>query len=302
MILFTSFTSIQTMASTKEALSDKSVLFISSYSPSFDTFFDQIEGILSVFEETNVSLEVECMDSKRFYTQENLDNFYTSLKYKVEHSEPFDVVIVGDDNALNFVLEHDELFPEQPIVFLGINDVAKAKEVAKDPYISGVYGKTSIEGTVDLAKKLMPDARRVVGLVDNTVTGQAVANLYWETAKSEDDLTWDILDFSEMTFEEYEVELLKISQDDIVLLLSVHRDVTGESISFDEGVKKTIRNLEQPVFTIYDFGVGAGLVGGDVVSFQEQGRIAGEIAYQILLGKDPASFSTVENNTVKTID
>lgn len=302
LLILTITVSIKTVAETNVDLSDKRVLFISSYSSSFNTFYSQLEGLKAVLDETGIIFEVECMDSKRFYTEENLNNFYVSLKYKIEHGEPYDVIIVGDDNALDFVIEHEELFPTQPIIFLGINDVEKAKEIAKDPRFSGVYENTSILETVELAKDLMPNARRVIGIADNTVTGQVVADIFETIGEEQDDLTWDILDFSDMTFEEYEVELLKISSDDIVLLLAAHTDVTGTTISFEEGVKKTLRNLEQPVFTLYDFGLGTGLIGGDVVSFYEQGHFAGEITYQILTGKDSSTFGAVENQTVKMFD
>jgi hypothetical protein len=51
---------------------DTRVLMISSYSPSFMTFFHQIDGVKSVLEELDVTLDIEFMDSKRFYTEEKL--------------------------------------------------------------------------------------------------------------------------------------------------------------------------------------------------------------------------------------
>lgn len=301
-IFLTSTASIQTVADSSEDFSDKNVLFISSYSSSFDTFFHQVDGLRSVFDDTGVTFDIELMDSKRYYTDENLSNFYESLKYKLDQGFVYDVVIVGDDNALDFVVEHDDLFPTQPIVFLGINDVEKAKEQAKSPRFSGIYEETAILETVDIANELMPDARRVIAIVDSTVTGQAVAESFRLVGKNESDLSWDILDFSDLTFEEYERELLKISSDDIVLLVAAHRDVTGTTISFRESVKKTVRNLEQPVFTLYEFGVGLGLIGGEVVSYQEHGRYAAEITMEILSGTDVSTFGAVKNNTIKMFD
>ena len=59
--------------SDKHKSEKKTVLLISSYHPGFPTLFQQIDGIKSVFENTNIALDVEFMDSKRFYTEANLD-------------------------------------------------------------------------------------------------------------------------------------------------------------------------------------------------------------------------------------
>ncbi|HKL09955.1 MAG TPA: hypothetical protein VJ990_00825, partial [Clostridia bacterium] len=49
---------------------DKNVLMISSYSPGFATFFDQVEGVKSELDSYSIQLDVEFMDSKRFQTKE----------------------------------------------------------------------------------------------------------------------------------------------------------------------------------------------------------------------------------------
>ncbi len=96
----------------------KRILFISSYSPSFQTFFHQIEGVRSELDNGDNILDIEFMDTKRFLTEENLTQFYKSIKYKLNELPPYDVIIVSDDNGLNFVMEYKEdLFSEIPIIF-----------------------------------------------------------------------------------------------------------------------------------------------------------------------------------------
>ncbi|MCP4112124.1 MAG: hypothetical protein GY749_42450 [Desulfobacteraceae bacterium] len=80
------------------------VLFISSYHPGFPTFFQQTEGIKSVFSSHSIVLDIEFMDSKRFYDNISLDNFHGSLSYKLSKTPPYDLVMTADDNALSFVL------------------------------------------------------------------------------------------------------------------------------------------------------------------------------------------------------
>ena len=82
----------------------KRVLFISSYSYGWDTVQTQIEGIKAGVDE-NTTIDYEFMDTKRFRTDEWLNMFHDMLKYHLENTDPYDVVIVGDDAALQFEAE-----------------------------------------------------------------------------------------------------------------------------------------------------------------------------------------------------
>ena len=77
------------------------VLFISSYSESFETVDLQKKGIHEVFDANNVQLDIEYMDMKRHNTAENEANFYTMLRYKLRHRYPYDAVLLGDDVVYN---------------------------------------------------------------------------------------------------------------------------------------------------------------------------------------------------------
>jgi len=57
------------------AKSEKRVLFISSYHPGFPTFFQQVDGIKSIFSKHPIIFDVEFMDSKRLNDDINLKNF-----------------------------------------------------------------------------------------------------------------------------------------------------------------------------------------------------------------------------------
>ena len=155
-----------------QAGSEKTVLFISSYSESFVSVPDQVAGIRSVFDEQQINLEIEYMDTKRLDTPENKQVFYQSLKFKLAQLPTYDAVIVGDDNALQFALDHQaELFPQMPIVFLGVNDET-ARQAAADPYITGIIERISIKETLEIARVFNPRATRVVAIADETLTGQ----------------------------------------------------------------------------------------------------------------------------------
>ena len=150
---------------TSQALEqNKRVLFISSYSESFPSVPQQIKGIEAALDD-DVTLEIEYMDTKRLDTAENKQRFYENLAYKLKNLPPYDAVLVGDDNALQFMMDyHEELFPQIPVVFFGINDLERAEKAAENPYFTGMLEKFSMAETIEIAKKFNPHAQKLLGL------------------------------------------------------------------------------------------------------------------------------------------
>ena len=114
------------------------VLFISSYSYTWDTVPLQIKGIESALS-SNVTLDVEFMDTKTLSTEIAQSELLERIRYKKEHMTDFDAVIVGDDAALQFAMQYrGEVFENTPIVFEGNNNIEYAREVSADPLVTGV--------------------------------------------------------------------------------------------------------------------------------------------------------------------
>lgn len=302
-ILFTISSSTQSSAfNINNQREKKRVLFISSYSPSFEIFFQQIEGIKSQFEGKNIELDIEFMDSKRLYTEENLNNFYRSLKYKIGNFKPYNAVIAADDNALNFVMEYqDELFKEISIVFLGINNLENAIKASKNPYITGVVEDASIAETIEIAYKFNSSAENVVALTDNTNTGQGDLTTYYLQENKFENLSFSALDLSTLDFQEFASKVQELDEDDIVLLLSVFTDKNNDKVSFNEGLKLVIDNCSQPVYYPYYYGLGKGIIGGKVISHYEQGRRAASIINDMFNGKNIYDIPYVKESPNKYV-
>ncbi len=65
-----------------------------------------------------MNYDLEFMDTKRFNSGRNYENYYDFLNYRISSRKPYDVIIVGDDNALQFLLDHeDTLVKDVPVVF-----------------------------------------------------------------------------------------------------------------------------------------------------------------------------------------
>ena len=281
--------------SAKAAQDNRDVLFISSYSESYESVPQQLKGIQSALEK-DVILEIEYMDTKRFDTAENKRLFYEHLSYKLKNLPPYEAIIVGDDNALEFVMAyHDELFPNIPVVFFGINDWERAKKAAALPLFTGMVEKFSMDETIRIAKTFNPDATKVIGIVDATLTGQGDEGQFLMTQSDFPDMSFSVLNASEYRFEELGPILESYEDDVILLFLSVSEDKTGAYLSLNNGYKLLRDHVKIPIYRTSIGGIGDGILGGKLVDYEAFGRISGELVMDVLNGKSMENMELIED-------
>ncbi len=264
----------------------KKVLYISSYHPGFPTFFQQVDGIKTIFKKNDVLLDIEFMDTKRFPKKLNWDLFQKSLTYKLEQTDSYDAIMVADDNALIFAIEQQtKLFNEKPIIFLGVNNIDRALEQNKNFKITGVVESVSMEETIELMIDLRPKATNIIALVDNTPSGQSDLELFYQVAKKFSFYKFSDISLAKMPWPEFISALGDIKEDSSVLLLSAYQDINKKTLLFDESLKKIKKTLSVPIFHLWYHGLGDGILGGKIISHKEQGKVAANIVLQILNGK-----------------
>ncbi|WP_320008166.1 ABC transporter substrate binding protein [Maridesulfovibrio sp.] len=279
------------------AAADRKALLISSYHPGFPTFFKQIDGIKSILGPAGVLLDVEFMDSKRFMTEKNLALFKESLKLKLANLPAYDVLITSDDNALNFALKNrEELFAGLPIVFCGVNNMTKARELNGSIGITGVKEAVSMRETIACIKDIFPKVKSVYALVDPTPSGSGDLEQYLKCANDFPQLELKQLSLQEMSWDELQQGLNKLSAGSAVLLMSAYRDKYGVTKSFSDSLAFILQSCRRPVFHLYEHGMGEGLIGGKIISHFEQGVAAARIALDILNGKSPEDIPVIEAN------
>lgn len=272
------------------------VLFISSYSYSWDTIPLQMEGISEELED-NVTIDYEFMDTKKVNDDISRQIFYEHIKYLLSCVEPYDVLIVGDDDAFCFALDYrDELFKGIPIVFEGINDIEHAKEAAKQGDITGVIEQLSYADTIDMALRLYPNAKKLVAVVDDTATGVGERKQFHMHEAEYPELKFEELNASEYTKQEFAEKIAEYKDDTILLYLICSMDRYGNSYTGSEAASLIGTNAQIPVFRMAYPGMGNGLFGGNMVSHRDSGVIAGNMAMRILNGENPSSIKMVEKS------
>lgn len=278
---------------------DRRVLFISSYSYAWETVPEQIEGIKEALSE-DVNLDYKFMDTKNSTSKESAQLFYQSMRQYLKEVPAYDALIVGDDAALQFAMAYqEELFHGIPIAFEGVNDISAARKAAQNPLITGVVESLSYQNTISFASQLYPDAKRIVAVLDDTITGEGERKEFYEYNKVFDHLEFRELNASEMTQQELVSAVSSLDNESILLYIMCSEDSEGNSYGSSQAVKLVSSSAKIPTFSIISLGMGHGCLGGEMVSHRQMGKIAGQMIQEYLDGADFTQIG-VELDTPKT--
>lgn len=271
------------------------VLFISSYSYAWETIPQQIEGIKKSLGD-DVTIDYKFMDTQNVDTAENVHLFYKSLSYYLSQVPAYDVIIVGDDAAYNFVLVYRKIFGNTPIVFEGVNNVSKALAMDYNPNVTGIIENQTYGNTIALAKKIYPEAAHIVAIVDNTVTGLSARKEFYSYKDEFPDLEFSDINASEFSQKDLIKSVESFDESTILLYILCSNDKDGNVYASAESVQMLSSRAHIPMFSGISIGMGKGLLGGEIVSHEEMGEIAGEMALKILNGEPCENMDVITDS------
>ncbi len=265
------------------------ILFISSYGYSNPGVPDQLKGFEEGIDGINVDISYEFMDAERFYGATDISNFDKYIKYKIYTLRDYDLVAVADDPALRYAINsRSDLFPDVPMVFMGINNKTEAITAAAMKKSTGIAENPDFETNFKLMSTLFPKRKHYVVVVDSTVTGQGD---YVEFMKYKDQHggVWStIINTSYYTKDGLKRAFSKLGEEDVVLFLDFSVDGENNSYSLGNASEFLHENAKNvPVFRLSSSNIGHGVLGGVSYSYYDAGRIAGQAAKEILLGANP---------------
>src|SRR5574344_343874 len=264
----------------------RQVLLISSYSESFETVDLQKKGIHEIFDPLGITLDIEYMDMKKYNTADNEQFFFNMIKYKIAHHQRYDAVLLADDAALVFAQKHQtELFDGIPLVFFCVNDFERARTAGQNPMIAGAVEEMYLKDTIIMALRMQKDVVSIISIYDNTLTGKGDKDYCFALRDILNGCILSGINTSECTHEEFIRRLESISSDSVVLYQSAFEDEDGNQYTISQSAKCIAEHTHVPVYRASIGGVGEGLLGGKMVSYEDSGKKAAEIVVEILNGK-----------------
>jgi signal transduction histidine kinase len=171
-----------------------------------------------------------------------------------------------------------------------------------DSSFTGVWGVAEPEKTLIAALRLRPSTKHVVvvggvGAYDRELESIVKKALHGYESKLK--FTY-LTDLDMPTLLE---RLKRLPNDSIVYHTSLMQDAAGTRfIDASQSVPLIASAANAPVFVVDDVDLGKGTVGGDLLSFDVEGRAAAAMAVRVLNGERPGNIPIVESPNAYMFD
>jgi PAS domain S-box-containing protein len=276
-------------------LQPKEILLLHSYHRGYK-WSDEISKVIekNFSEKENIYLSTVYMDTKRIDTPEYLHLFYLYYKERFQHYK-FDVVIVADNSALEFVRVHyEELFKGIPIVFLGINDFVPSLTAGIE-HVSGVVENVDIEKNIDLMLANHPLLDKILIINEKSTTANAIKHQIDAIApKYRHRVFLEYVDSMDMN--EIARKTKELSSNSAILWVLLYKDITGKFFTYKENLQQIRKITNIPIYGLWDFYLDYGIVGGFLTSATSQAEAASKIVEQVLAGKEANQIPIIDKS------
>jgi signal transduction histidine kinase len=252
------------------------------------------QGIRSVFQSNklfNVQLYAEYLDLARFGAPGHTHAVTEYLRLKYAASK-IDAIISVYPAALDFLMgEEVNVFSGVPVVACEIlrTSAENLDRSSWRRFTTGVILGDNAASVLESALRLRPGTKRVA-----LVAGTSANDVYSETVFRNGLKPYagklDLIDLTKLSMQETLVRVGSLPPDTIVLYSSILRDGAGQNFVAREALSLVSRAANAPVFGFYETLLGFGIVGGRLVSFEQQGRETAALALRIMGGESPGSI------------
>jgi len=287
------------------------VFIVHSYDPDNPATIPQDNGLVQGLADQGfvdgetVKIERFFMDTKRSYTKPELvEERAREALARIRDVRP-DLVFTVDDNAARTVMLA-LVDSNIPVVFTGINIrpevYNKGREfMAGRQYpghnVTGVYEKLYIEKSVQVMGEIVPDLKKVVFIVDESLTGNAIRQqIESELVANKTSILYTIRQVG--SFDEYKQLIRWLNADPetgayypVAIRLAAE---DGSIVSAREIMQWTLGHVRKPALSVNYFTCKLGSLGGVSVDFTAMGRQAGNMGALILKGQ-PAGEIGIED-------
>jgi len=271
-------------AQSPNSLGAKNILILHAFESNVPIFELTDRGLRAVLDAGGVSIRnqfYEYLDLARNPGAEYREKIGEVMRLRYGRRK-IDMIVTMYPEALHFLLNDGRAtFPDVPV--LGLYMPAGVDLPKTDRLIIQHLAKRDVVGTLEMALKLVPDAKRVF-----VVSGAHELDRRIEESARRDFKKWEgRLEFrylNNMLLEEILATVSSAPADSIVFFLGMAADVSGKNYTTREVAKRLGEVSGVPVFGLYDVALGYGIAGGSLISFEHIGTKAGQLALDILSG------------------
>jgi len=206
-------------------------------------------------------------------------------------SRKIDLLVVEGPTAFDFVIARNVL-PGVPVVacYVARKFVEAARAVR--PELTGALPAQNAPRTIDLMLSLYPSTRRILVVLGASAyeRGQAgQGRILFAPFAPRVELTYT----NDLTLEQLESRVKELADTDLVLFGSLLQDAAGRDFEGTEPLARISAASRRPVFGVIYEDLGAGILGGELVSMELSGKVSAQLAQRILAGERASSIPLV---------
>ncbi len=265
-------------------------------------FAEIVQAILTGLQKSPYRIELydESLDLNLFPDRASRSSFRDEIIQRYSARKP-DVIIAAGPVSLKFIAELHDKFQGTPTIFCTIWD-GIPDEVRKGMPFTGVLAQLDAEGTLKVALHLLPSTKHVVvvggtGKFDEGF--EAIAKQSFHNYESKLEFTY----LFDLTMPALLERLKHLPSDTIIYHTSISQDAAGDRfIDSAQSVPMVASAANAPVFVMDDVDLRAGTVGGDLVNWTDDGRIAAEMALKVLNGEKPQDILIAKSTNAYMFD
>ncbi len=277
----------------------KNVLVLHSYNSGLSWTDNINRGIFDSFKEEyhrTIDLRVEYLDAKHFEDPSYYANYRDFLLQKYKNVK-IDLIISADNAAFDFLVVNKEyLFNNCPVVFCGLN---YCDSIPKG--YTGVMEDVDISTNINTILKLHPNYQKLYIVNDKSITGRSISKEMIKVFQSSfPSLKYEFL--TDYSLSELKSKLNSLDKRAVVLMVLFNFDRTGMAFSYDIILDDLIPYCNVPMYGLWDFYLGKGIVGGTISNGYDHGSKAGKMALKILNGQDVNTIKVVSGPTKNCYD
>lgn len=266
------------------------ILHVMSYHSPWRWTDGQFEGFRTALGDLKAEFKVIQLDTKRRSAPEQKNQRAREARQLIESWQP-DLIYTSDDDAQDLVARH-YINGKIPLVFSGVNKSPESYGYDKANNVSGVIEHEHFAESVRLLKNMVPTMKRLVVVLDDPTTWDAVV-ARMKSAPLPPDVSivgWETI----RTFAEFKRRMAAYpDMADAIALIGIFnfKDDQGRNVPYEEVLRWTAENSRLPDLAFWVDRVHYGTLAAVTVSEREQGLAAGRIARDILVnGKSPGSI------------
>ena len=279
-----------------ETIQQQNVLVLHADNPLLPANLIMDHTFNSILKLTNprpVALYCEYLELVRFRSEVFEKQTIDLLKEKYSRFK-LDLIIITDDQSCDFMIEHGkDIFPEAPIVFCGISaDKIEVNRLGHN--VTGNLKRLNIKSNFDTILHIQPDTKEIYVIVGTSEQDAFYASLA-HAAAAEYPKKVQITFAEGLSIEDIQKKISNLTADTAVFYITIYKDGTGKTFNPRDALSLLNKTANVPIYGVSDTYLGYGMVGGNLVSFDEMSKNAAEMALQILNGRSPADIPVVDS-------